>query len=182
VLGLPDWPAVKTLTLTLEPAGDGFQARVVACDGEATETPWLQGRVATGAACDGQVDLDALKAASTEVLDHARIYGDLARNGLGFGPYLEGIARAFRLAGGGLLCELRDDAPQQDWFRKNLALPSTALGAAWLAGYKAGVWPGMDEFSGSWHLDRRFEPQMAESERTKLHAGWQDAVRRTRSA
>ncbi|QGZ36670.1 SDR family NAD(P)-dependent oxidoreductase [Stappia indica] len=133
VLGLPDWPAVKTLTLTLEPAGDGFQARVVACDGEATETPWLQGRVATGAARDGQVDLDALKAASTEVLDHARIYGDLARNGLGFGPYLEGIARAFRLAGGGLLCELREDAPQQDWFRRNLALPSTALGAAWQA-------------------------------------------------
>ncbi len=133
VLGLPDWPAVKTLVLTLEPAGDGFQARVVACDREATETPWLQGRVATGAACDGQVDLDALKAASTEVLDHARIYGDLARNGLGFGPYLEGIARAFRLAGGGLLCELREDAPQQDWFRRNLALPSTALGAAWQA-------------------------------------------------
>ncbi|SOC15856.1 SDR family NAD(P)-dependent oxidoreductase [Stappia indica] len=133
VLGLPDWPAVKTLVLTLEPAGDGFQARVVARDGEASETPWLQARVATGTAPDGQVDLDALKAASPEVLDHARIYGDLARNGLGFGPYLEGIARAFRLVGGGLLCELREEGPQQDWFRKNLALPSTALGAGWQA-------------------------------------------------
>ena len=61
-------------------------------------------------------------------------------------------------------------------------LETTALGAAWLAGYKAGVWPGMDEFSGNWHLDRRFEPGMAEAERAALYAGWQDAVRRTRSA
>ncbi|WP_067221784.1 SDR family NAD(P)-dependent oxidoreductase [Stappia indica] len=133
VLGLPDWPAVKTLTLTLEPAGDGFLARVVARDGEASETPWLQARVAMGTAPDGQVDLDALKAASPEVLDHARIYGDLARAGLGFGPYLEGIASAFRLADGGLLCELREEGPQQDWFRKNLVLSSIALGAAWQA-------------------------------------------------
>ena len=61
-------------------------------------------------------------------------------------------------------------------------LETTALGAAWLAGHKAGVWPGMDEFAGNWHLDHRFEPQMAESERAALYAGWQDAVRRTRSA
>ncbi len=133
VLGLPEWPAVAGLVLTLEPAGDGFQACVVARDREAVETPWLQARVSAGASPDGQVDLDALKHARTEVLDHARIYGDLARNGLGFGPYLEGIARAFRLAGGGLLCELREEGPQQDWFRKNLALPSTALGAGWQA-------------------------------------------------
>ncbi|MFC5385568.1 glycerol kinase GlpK [Aquamicrobium segne] len=58
-------------------------------------------------------------------------------------------------------------------------LETTALGAAWLAGSKAGVWPGMVEFSQSWALDRRFEPEMdAARRRTKLK-GWRDAVRRT---
>lgn len=58
-------------------------------------------------------------------------------------------------------------------------LETTALGAAWLAGSKAGVWPGMVEFSQSWALDRRFEPEMnAARRRTKLE-GWRDAVRRT---
>ncbi|WP_186400372.1 SDR family NAD(P)-dependent oxidoreductase [Stappia sp. P2PMeth1] len=133
VLGLPDWQVVKHLTLTLEPAGDAFLARVVAQGGEEAETPWLEARISSAGGPAGRIDVDGLKAASTEVLEHARIYGDLARNGLGFGPYLEGIARAFRLADGGLLCVLREDAPQQDWFRKTLALPSTALGAAWQA-------------------------------------------------
>ncbi len=60
-------------------------------------------------------------------------------------------------------------------------LETTALGAAWLAGMKAGVWPGMDEFAASWACDQRFEPQMdAEARRRKI-AGWNDAVRRTLS-
>ena len=58
-------------------------------------------------------------------------------------------------------------------------LETTALGAAWLAGMKAGVWPGMEEFAKSWARDRRFEPQMdAETRKAKI-AGWDDAVRRT---
>ncbi|MBS8260911.1 glycerol kinase GlpK [Roseibium polysiphoniae] len=58
---------------------------------------------------------------------------------------------------------------------------TTALGAAWLAGSRASVWPGQEEFSSRWHLDRRFSPVMAKSERDHLLAGWRDAVRRTRS-
>ncbi|WP_310621445.1 glycerol kinase GlpK [Flexibacterium corallicola] len=58
---------------------------------------------------------------------------------------------------------------------------TTALGAAWLAGMKAGVWPDMEEFSNRWQLDQRFEPKMAEEERTRKLAGWKDAVRRTRT-
>ncbi|MBJ3784761.1 glycerol kinase GlpK [Devosia sediminis] len=58
-------------------------------------------------------------------------------------------------------------------------LETTALGAAWLAGMKAGVWPGMAEFAESWARDERFEPQMdAETRKAKI-AGWDDAVRRT---
>ena len=61
-------------------------------------------------------------------------------------------------------------------------LETTALGAAWLAGSHAGVWPGMKEFSRKWALDRRFEPVMAEAERKRKVKGWRDAVRRTLSA
>jgi len=58
---------------------------------------------------------------------------------------------------------------------------TTALGAAWLAGMKAGVCPGMDGFSEGWALERRFTPRMAEPERSRKYAGWQDAVRRALS-
>ncbi|NKF33298.1 glycerol kinase, partial [Pseudomonas sp. BGM005] len=37
-------------------------------------------------------------------------------------------------------------------------LETTALGAAWLAGSRAGVWPDRDGFSAMWKRDRRFEP------------------------
>src|SRR5690606_37735012 len=39
-------------------------------------------------------------------------------------------------------------------------LETTALGAAWLAGSHAGVWPDADGFSKAWARDERFEPQM----------------------
>jgi len=58
---------------------------------------------------------------------------------------------------------------------------TTALGAAWLAGSKAGIWPGEAAFSAEWKLERRFEPQLAEEHRQRLLAGWQDAVNRTRT-
>jgi glycerol kinase len=60
-------------------------------------------------------------------------------------------------------------------------LETTALGAAWLAGLQAGVYPGPAEFARTWALDRRFEPRMAEARREELYAGWRDAVRRTLS-
>ncbi|AXS41978.1 glycerol kinase GlpK [Breoghania sp. L-A4] len=60
-------------------------------------------------------------------------------------------------------------------------LETTALGAAWLAGSRAGVWPGMAEFSSRWRLERRFEPLMPDAERQSLMEGWRDAVARTRS-
>jgi glycerol kinase len=60
-------------------------------------------------------------------------------------------------------------------------LETTALGAAWLAGHRAGIWPGMEEFAAGWSAERRFEPAMAEDERARRYAGWRDAVARTRS-
>jgi glycerol kinase len=60
-------------------------------------------------------------------------------------------------------------------------LETTALGAAWLAGRKSGVWPDEDGFARAWRLDRRFEPTMDETSRAARLAGWKDAVRRTLS-
>ncbi|MER9014526.1 glycerol kinase GlpK [Mesorhizobium sp. M0898] len=61
-------------------------------------------------------------------------------------------------------------------------LETTALGAAWLAGSKAGVWPKAAEFARSWALERRFKPDMDASTRAAKLAGWRHAVRRTLSA
>ncbi|QKD03752.1 glycerol kinase GlpK [Mesorhizobium loti] len=61
-------------------------------------------------------------------------------------------------------------------------LETTALGAAWLAGSKAGVWPKAREFAKSWALERRFQPEMEGADRAAKLAGWRDAVRRTLSA
>lgn len=60
-------------------------------------------------------------------------------------------------------------------------LETTALGAAWLAGSKAGVWPDAKKFAKSWALERRFQPDMDGSVRVAKLAGWRDAVRRTLS-
>ncbi|CAN7497818.1 glycerol kinase GlpK [Mesorhizobium caraganae] len=60
-------------------------------------------------------------------------------------------------------------------------LETTALGAAWLAGSKAGVWPKAKDFARSWALERRFKPDMDASVRSAKLAGWRDAVRRTLS-
>jgi glycerol kinase len=58
-------------------------------------------------------------------------------------------------------------------------LETTALGAAWVAGMQAGVYPGFDDFSKGWALDRTFTPQMDATTREARYAGWKDAVSRT---
>jgi glycerol kinase len=58
-------------------------------------------------------------------------------------------------------------------------LETTALGAATLAGMKAGLYGGVEELASSWQGDRVFEPSMSEARREALLAGWQDAVART---
>ena len=60
-------------------------------------------------------------------------------------------------------------------------LETTALGAAWLAGMQAGIYPDQAGFADNWALDRRFEPKMTNNDRSQKYAGWKDAVRRTLS-
>ncbi|MGB7098406.1 MAG: glycerol kinase, partial [Xanthobacteraceae bacterium] len=54
----------------------------------------------------------------------------------------------------------------------------TALGAAYLAGLRAGFFPEPDRFESLWRLERRFVPQMDTSTRERKLAGWSSAVRR----
>ena len=58
---------------------------------------------------------------------------------------------------------------------------TTALGAAFLAGRAAGIWRSDRELADLWGCARRYEPDMSESERGRLIAGWNEALRRTRS-
>ncbi len=60
-------------------------------------------------------------------------------------------------------------------------LETTALGVAWLAGMRAGVYPDQAGFAANWALDQRFDPEMDESTRERRYAGWQDAIERTLS-
>jgi glycerol kinase len=96
-------------------------------------------------------------------------------------------------AGGGSETVLRVDGGMvaSDWTMQRLSdilaapvdrpliLETTALGAAWLAGRTAGVWPDEEGFAAAWKRDRRFEPEMnAETRQAKL-AAWSGAVKRT---
>ena len=58
---------------------------------------------------------------------------------------------------------------------------TTALGAAWLAGMQAGIYPDREAFADTWALERRFVPMMEEATRARRYSGWQDAVARTLS-
>ena len=60
-------------------------------------------------------------------------------------------------------------------------METTALGAAYLAGYAAGVCPDLSGFAAKWRCERRFEPQMDADTRERKWAGWRDAVARTLS-
>jgi glycerol kinase len=57
-------------------------------------------------------------------------------------------------------------------------METTALGAAYLAGLAAGVYPGLDRFADHWRLERRFHPAMDRMTRAHRLDGWRDAVLR----
>jgi glycerol kinase len=60
-------------------------------------------------------------------------------------------------------------------------LETTALGAAWLAGQRAGIYPAQDEFAAKWALERTFQPQMKEGARASKYEAWRRAVDATLS-
>ena len=54
---------------------------------------------------------------------------------------------------------------------------TTAMGAGYLAGLDAGLYPEPEEFAREWVLDRRFVPDTAAEHRDRGYRGWQRAVR-----
>ncbi len=81
-----------------------------------------------------------------------------------------------------------------DWFLQFLAdvldtpverpdnVESTVLGAAYLAGYQAGIVTSPSDIGELWRRDALFEPSMENAQREGLLQGWKDAVRRVRTA
>ena len=57
-------------------------------------------------------------------------------------------------------------------------LESTAQGAAFAAGWAAGLYGGPESFGAKRRRGRLFEPRMDAERREALYAGWRDAVRR----
>jgi glycerol kinase len=94
--------------------------------------------------------------------------------------------------GAGALTTLRVDGgmANSDWTMQRLAdlvgctvdrpqiRETTALGAAYLAGLRAGFFPEPDRFATHWQLQRRFTPNMDASLRRRKLSTWASAVRR----
>ncbi|KQS75666.1 glycerol kinase [Rhizobium sp. Leaf384] len=57
-------------------------------------------------------------------------------------------------------------------------LETTILGAAWLAGSRAGLWPDRAGFADAWQCDRRFKPADDDGARQAGIDGWKDCVAR----
>lgn len=55
-------------------------------------------------------------------------------------------------------------------------IETTAMGAAYLAGLAVGYWSSLDEIHANWAVNRRFTPEISESERNSRLNGWKKAV------
>lgn len=60
-------------------------------------------------------------------------------------------------------------------------IETTALGAAYAAGLKTGIFSSLDDIADKWQLDQAFTANKDEQWRDKNYRGWLDAVSRTRS-
>jgi glycerol kinase len=58
-----------------------------------------------------------------------------------------------------------------------VCVETTAMGAAYLAGLAVGYWESKEAVVKNWQIDKVFQPDMAEAERTELVNGWNKAVK-----
>ena len=56
---------------------------------------------------------------------------------------------------------------------------TTALGAAYMAGLKIGVYKSLNDISKNWRINKRFSPNIDKIERLKLLKGWAQAITKT---
>ncbi|WP_149539227.1 glycerol kinase GlpK [Siccirubricoccus phaeus] len=151
---------------------------------------------ASGRAELARAALECVAFQTKDLLDAMR--ADLAGGSGAAGAPRAGVAA---LGAGETILRVDGGMAASDWTMQFLAdilgapvdrptvMETTALGAAWLAGLQAGLFPppgaagDVPRAFGAthWRLDRRFQPHMAREEAARRHAGWLDAVRRTRS-
>jgi glycerol kinase len=96
----------------------------------------------------------------------------------------DGIAPTRLRVDGGMvanewLLQFLADILQLDVDRPEI-METTALGAAYLAGRRCGVFGSFEEFAARWRLDARFHPR-GTTPRQALLAGWRKAVQRVLS-
>ena len=56
---------------------------------------------------------------------------------------------------------------------------TTALGAAFMAGLKIGVYKSLNDISKKWSIDKKFSPKMEDKIRKILINGWSMSIKRT---
>ncbi len=78
-------------------------------------------------------------------------------------------------AANGLLMQIQAELLNTEVVRPKF-LETTALGAAFLAGLGAGVWPDQAALSAHWQEDRRFVRTLSESNVAEKKKGWQEAI------
>ncbi|AXI48471.1 glycerol kinase [Sulfitobacter sp. SK012] len=62
-----------------------------------------------------------------------------------------------------------------------MVVETTALGAAWLAGQRAGIYPDMQGFADAWALERTFTSTMDDETREVRYGAWKRAIKATLS-
>jgi glycerol kinase len=91
--------------------------------------------------------------------------------------------RALRVDGGAaandFLCQFQADVLDVP-VERPAVIETTALGAAYLAGLGAGLWPSPDALAAQRALDRTFTPAMDPAARARACDGWRRAVERAR--
>ena len=134
VLCALDWSEVFELECTVEPRNGGLHIALSTRSQAGQRQPFAHGLVA-GEAPRKQppVAIEQLRSEARRTWDHRAFYAELAAHGLGFGPYLQVVERAWMLADSSILCEIRPAHPQQDFFKRNLQFPPRLLGAAYQA-------------------------------------------------
>lgn len=74
------------------------------------------------------------------------------------------------------LDQFQSDLLGADVYRPK-CIETTALGAAYLAGFAVGYWESLDDIKSNWAVDKVFSANMDKEKRTALIGGWHKAVR-----
>ncbi|MFO7483645.1 SDR family NAD(P)-dependent oxidoreductase, partial [Oceanibaculum nanhaiense] len=129
VRGAVGWEEGAELHAALDLQGDSLLVRLEMTDAAGNRTPYAEALVQVEAVALPPENLPS----EGETLEGAAVTAKLAERGYGFGPYLDVVTHALALPGGGFLCDLAREHPQQDFFSRNVQLPPRVLAAAYQA-------------------------------------------------